>query len=104
LTFNISYGLITLWEIGPTIEDQMMVRYAIESDGYYWTKSGVWSKHSVIAKTFKTSKDARQFAIDYVVDDCTPFCVVKLDRECKGHESTNGPIGNVVYCDGSCRN
>ena len=22
---------------------------------------------------------------------------------CRGHESTNGPIGNVVYCDGSCR-
>lgn len=22
--------------------------------------------------------------------------------ECEGHESTDGPIGNVVYCDGSC--
>lgn len=30
----------------------------------------------------------------------------KLDdwhrEECEGHESTDGPIGNVVYCDGSC--
>lgn len=23
-------------------------------------------------------------------------------RECDGHESTDGPIGNVVYCDGTC--
>lgn len=23
-------------------------------------------------------------------------------EECQGHESTDGPIGNVVYCDGSC--
>lgn len=23
--------------------------------------------------------------------------------ECRGHESTDGPIGNVTYCDGSCR-
>lgn len=22
--------------------------------------------------------------------------------ECEGHESTSGPIGNVIYCDGSC--
>jgi len=21
---------------------------------------------------------------------------------CEGHETTDGPIGNVVYCDGSC--
>ena len=25
------------------------------------------------------------------------------DSECEGHESLDGPIGNVVYCDGSCR-
>lgn len=24
-------------------------------------------------------------------------------RHCLGHESTEGPIGNVVFCDGSCR-
>jgi hypothetical protein len=24
-------------------------------------------------------------------------------RECRGHETTNGPIGSTVYCDGSCR-
>lgn len=24
-------------------------------------------------------------------------------NECQGHESTDGPIGNVTYCDGSCR-
>jgi hypothetical protein len=23
--------------------------------------------------------------------------------QCLGHESIDGPIGNVVYCDGSCR-
>jgi hypothetical protein len=23
--------------------------------------------------------------------------------ECEGHESTDGPIGNVVYCDGTCQ-
>lgn len=23
--------------------------------------------------------------------------------ECKGHESTKGPIGNTVYCDGTCK-
>jgi len=23
--------------------------------------------------------------------------------ECEGHESIAGPIGNVFYCDGSCR-
>jgi hypothetical protein len=22
---------------------------------------------------------------------------------CRGHESTDGPIGNVIYCDGTCR-
>jgi hypothetical protein len=22
---------------------------------------------------------------------------------CEGHPSTNGPIGNVEYCDGSCQ-
>lgn len=22
---------------------------------------------------------------------------------CEGHESLSGPIGNVTYCDGSCR-
>jgi hypothetical protein len=21
---------------------------------------------------------------------------------CEGHESTSGPIGNVIYCDGTC--
>lgn len=25
------------------------------------------------------------------------------DTECEGHESTDGPIGNVVFCDGTCR-
>lgn len=25
------------------------------------------------------------------------------ENECEGHPSTNGPIGNVVYCDGTCR-
>lgn len=24
-------------------------------------------------------------------------------QQCEGHESTDGPIGNVEYCDGSCR-
>ncbi len=23
--------------------------------------------------------------------------------ECEGHESTDGPIGNVVFCDGTCK-
>jgi hypothetical protein len=23
--------------------------------------------------------------------------------ECRGHESTNGPAGVSVYCDGTCR-
>lgn len=26
-----------------------------------------------------------------------------VSSECDGHESTSGPIGNVIYCDGSCR-
>ncbi len=25
------------------------------------------------------------------------------EPECRGHESTDGPIGNTVYCDGTCR-
>lgn len=29
--------------------------------------------------------------------------VDEIVTECDGHESTSGPIGNVVYCDGSCR-
>ncbi len=24
-------------------------------------------------------------------------------QDCVGHESTNGPIGSTVFCDGSCR-
>lgn len=29
--------------------------------------------------------------------------VLELAGEgCEGHESTNGPLGNVKYCDGSC--
>lgn len=31
--------------------------------------------------------------------------IVKFVEEgavCQGHESLDGPIGNVVYCDGSC--
>ena len=24
--------------------------------------------------------------------------------ECHGHPSTHGPIGNVIFCDGKCRN
>ena len=24
-------------------------------------------------------------------------------EECPGHESTSGPIGNIVFCDGSCQ-
>lgn len=27
-----------------------------------------------------------------------------VERECPGHESTDGPIGNVVFCDGTCGN
>lgn len=23
--------------------------------------------------------------------------------ECRGHETTSGPIGSTTYCDGSCR-
>lgn len=26
-----------------------------------------------------------------------------IRRDCEGHESLDGPIGNVEYCDGSCR-
>lgn len=25
------------------------------------------------------------------------------EGDCEGHESTAGPIGNVIYCDGSCK-
>lgn len=25
------------------------------------------------------------------------------DEGCDGHESTDGPIGNVLFCDGTCR-
>lgn len=24
-------------------------------------------------------------------------------EECEGHESTEGPIGSTIYCDGTCR-
>lgn len=27
----------------------------------------------------------------------------ETQAECRGHESTNGPIVTTVYCDGSCR-
>jgi len=26
-----------------------------------------------------------------------------ISRDCEGHESLDGPIGNVEYCDGTCR-
>lgn len=26
-----------------------------------------------------------------------------IDDECDGHLSTNGPIGHVEYCDGTCK-
>jgi hypothetical protein len=26
-----------------------------------------------------------------------------LLNDCPGHESTDGPIGNTIYCDGSCQ-
>ena len=29
--------------------------------------------------------------------------VYEDDVLCEGHESTDGPIGNVVYCDATCR-
>lgn len=25
------------------------------------------------------------------------------DKECQGHPTTSGPIGNVIFCDGTCR-
>lgn len=28
---------------------------------------------------------------------------LERDEECEGHESTSGPIGNVTYCDGTCK-
>lgn len=35
-----------------------------------------------------------------IVDDGQPW---DEEKHCPGHESTDGPIGNVVYCDGSCQ-
>lgn len=34
---------------------------------------------------------------DYEPDD------YDRELECEGHESTDGPIGNVVFCDGTCK-
>lgn len=35
-------------------------------------------------------------------------CMAEMNHEenmsdCKGHETTSGPMGTTVYCDGSCR-
>lgn len=34
---------------------------------------------------------------------CGAIIEVRQIAVCYGHESTDGPIGNVVYCDGTCR-
>lgn len=38
---------------------------------------------------------------DALRDDCD-ICEGQGEIICPGHPSTTGPIGNVVYCDGSC--
>lgn len=41
--------------------------------------------------------------IDAVWEAIEKGAVYEDDVMCEGHESTDGPIGNVVYCDATCR-
>lgn len=41
--------------------------------------------------------------IDAVWAEIESGAVYEDDVMCEGHESTDGPIGNVVHCDGACR-
>lgn len=59
--------------VAPTCRDAYIARFADDN--------------SLLPRYFDTLAEAREF----------------FSPECLGHESTNGPIGNVVYCDGSCR-
>lgn len=41
--------------------------------------------------------------VDEAWQEIEKGAVYEDDVLCEGHESTGGPIGNVVYCDGMCR-
>lgn len=55
-------------------------------------EAGMYRKDGVIYKVYCTVHGARKMCAKELV----------VIRTCEGHESTDGPIGNVVYCDGSC--
>lgn len=41
--------------------------------------------------------------VDTAWEEIEKGAVYEDDVMCEGHESTDGPVGNVVYCDGTCR-